>query len=153
MLEGDFLVGEGVQHDLADVGDQGREVSGGVDADAQGQGVDEEPDQVGGVGVVAAGDGGADGEVAPPGLADQEQAPDGEQDDEVGGGGGRAGGVEPVRDGGVGGGAGVIAGEAGAVGRWVVGGGAGGGGAVERLLPPGLVVVGVAAVRSRCQAA
>ena len=54
VLEGDFLVREGVEDDLADVGDVVGEGGGGIDADAQGQGVDEEPDQAGGVGVVAA---------------------------------------------------------------------------------------------------
>ena len=66
MLEGDVLVGEGVQYHGADLAKVGGEVGGGVNADAQGQGVNEESDQGGGVGVGPARDQGADGEVARP---------------------------------------------------------------------------------------
>ena len=85
VLEGDFLVGERVQDDLPNLGDVFGERQGGIDLDAQGQRVDEEADQACGIGVIAAGDQSADGQVATPGVAGEEDAEKGEQDDEVGG--------------------------------------------------------------------
>ena len=141
VVERDFLVGEGVQDDGADVAQVAGEVGAGVNADAQGDGVDEESDEPGGVGVGAAGDQGADGEVALAGVPGQEQAPDGEQGDEVGA-SGCAGGGEPVQLAGGHGDSGPVAGEVGALGRGVVRDGADRAGAVERLPPVGQVVVG-----------
>ncbi len=64
LFEGEFLVGEAVQHGGADALEVAGEVLVGVDAYPQGEGVDEEADQVGGVGVRAAGDRGAHRHVA-----------------------------------------------------------------------------------------
>src|SRR6202044_2241206 len=86
VLEGDVLVGESFHYHGADLAKVGGEVGGGVNADAQGQGVNEESEQRGGVAVGPARDQGADGEVTLAGVAGQEQAPDGEQGHQVGAG-------------------------------------------------------------------
>ncbi len=149
VVEGDFLVGEGVQDDLADVSDQGGEGGAGIDADAHGQGVDEEPDQASGVRVITSGDGGSDGEVAAAGMAGQEEGIEGEQDHEVGGFRCRAGGVEPGGGLRAGGDGGAVAGEVSAAGSGAVGCGAGRLGAVQVLGPPREIVAGPGSHESR----
>src|SRR6202453_3014230 len=77
--------GEGVQGGVADLGEEGGEGVPGADGGAQDDGVDEEPDDVLEFGAVAAGDGGADGDVVLTGPAGEQDLGGGGQDHEQGG--------------------------------------------------------------------